>query len=387
MEGCNNPHRMEDENEAVDEYGSDYMGDEADRAHLMSMPEIDREEILNERAERRQYLLERREVKRKLRGNTGSGRSIIVLPYNTCQESTRVKQESDSIRKLKVLRDQKTRLDAKRKRSPETHDAVEPVSAVTKPLTMPKMKLKRPSYPKITSFLAAQIPRSELMKWAYYPFFNKFITGGFVRVFLSKKPGTGDLVYRAVKVEGYSEVRPYTLEGNIFNISLKCSQGSAVKDFRLDVVSNAAITEKEYDRYVISLAQDGMPLVTEEDIDAKVNDYIEAAEYVLTDDDVNKLIEKKRELRDKGRRFGANAGIDLSAQEKTTGAFGHSKGNLSDDASRIDETTQRERLRAINEPHISVLELNEVLRKRTLMGKSNSFEDLMAEDDVEIEVL
>ncbi|RKP37699.1 hypothetical protein BJ085DRAFT_27687 [Dimargaris cristalligena] len=51
----------------LDGYGPDLMGDEADRRHLLSLPEVERERILHERAERQQELQERAEVRRKLR--------------------------------------------------------------------------------------------------------------------------------------------------------------------------------------------------------------------------------------------------------------------------------------------------------------------------------
>lgn len=55
------------EADEVMQWGADFLGDASDRAALAKMSEVEREVELAERAERKQAILERLEVRRKLR--------------------------------------------------------------------------------------------------------------------------------------------------------------------------------------------------------------------------------------------------------------------------------------------------------------------------------
>ena len=60
-----------DGDEFNDGFDEDLYGDEEDRRHLDSLPELEREEILYQRTEKRRELEERREAKRKASGQVG----------------------------------------------------------------------------------------------------------------------------------------------------------------------------------------------------------------------------------------------------------------------------------------------------------------------------
>ncbi|ORX68781.1 hypothetical protein DL89DRAFT_183893 [Linderina pennispora] len=61
-----------DDEQPLDEWGPDLMGDQKDRKWLASLNEVERERILAERQEKRDLLEEQRELKMKLKaGNRG----------------------------------------------------------------------------------------------------------------------------------------------------------------------------------------------------------------------------------------------------------------------------------------------------------------------------
>jgi len=63
--------------EEVESYGPDLIKDEEDRKRLANLPALEREMILSERANKKQILMERLEVKRKLKeGKKNKGNTL-----------------------------------------------------------------------------------------------------------------------------------------------------------------------------------------------------------------------------------------------------------------------------------------------------------------------
>ncbi|RKP06705.1 hypothetical protein THASP1DRAFT_4002, partial [Thamnocephalis sphaerospora] len=119
----------------------------------------------------------------------------------------------------------------------------------------------------------ARITRDMLEKWAHAPFFEQAVTGAFARIGIGQGPD-GQMVYRICCVQGVEEYpRPYQFGNTTTNLALRCSHGKAIKLFRMDIVSNGAFTQREYDRYMGTLHHERQNIATSTDVQRKRDDF------------------------------------------------------------------------------------------------------------------
>ncbi|RKP27845.1 hypothetical protein SYNPS1DRAFT_20739 [Syncephalis pseudoplumigaleata] len=260
----------------VDDYGPDLMGDEEDRRRLASMTEFEREQVLHERAERRQQLIERLEIKRKLRtserrhGAGGSGdkrRSARVVPAND--------EQARGLSELRRRREEKQARGWGDKGYDEGGDD--------------DYERQHRSYSddEDGDYYGG---RSGSKKWAHTPFFEQAVTGAFIRVSIGPGPD-GNMVYQ---VE--SQAKSYMVGATTTNLVLQCSHGKAAKLFKMDTVSNGPCTQREFDRYMGTLKHEELKLISWADIDRKQKDLAFARNYVLNDREVEEMVRVKQSL-------------------------------------------------------------------------------------------
>ncbi|KAJ1969175.1 RNA polymerase-associated protein rtf1 [Dimargaris xerosporica] len=306
----------------VDEYGPDLMGNEKDRQWLLSLPEIERESILSERSERRQYLLERLEIKRKLK----EGQQQLQGTEADKRRSARATKGTSAAIKSRGLSELKRRrerqLDARRSRRESQpgsdlsaeedelmsladqeaeYTSASDFSDHEKPdreLRRRKAFGKRVEDTSPPATLAQlnkiRVTRNQLEKWIYSPFFAQTITGCYVRVGLGYDKERTQ-VYRIAEVVDVVEVpRTYLVNNSLTDKRLVLRHGRAKREFRMDIISNKPFTEREHERLVHALRTDRMPLVSTRHVEQKEKDLEAAHSYVLTDKEVEEIIERRK---------------------------------------------------------------------------------------------
>lgn len=117
-EGAKVEDEGEDSSGPVDEYDEDLYGNSQDRAYLNSLSQLEREQVLHDRAERRQQLLERREVRRMIR----EGERASQHKQRRSSERVPARSEARAKGREKLRRLRESRESAK-KGLPSDHDS------------------------------------------------------------------------------------------------------------------------------------------------------------------------------------------------------------------------------------------------------------------------
>ncbi|KAI8848037.1 hypothetical protein BC829DRAFT_394915 [Chytridium lagenaria] len=239
----------DDDVKEVKAWGDDLMGDEEDRRRLYAMNDLDRERALADRAEKRQKILDRIELKKKLKGTSSQKKNDTSDRRTSSRKST--KKTSKSLRDLKRQRDEKSSRRPDRDSDNDRNKGYyssqsenEEEGEVDSPgATAMDWKSESKEKATLEQIQSITISRNELEKWAYAKFFKETIQGCFLRVGLGvnqeKKP-----IYRVTQINDVVEYhRNYQLGKITTRKALSLSHGKARKVFLMDVVSNQPITE------------------------------------------------------------------------------------------------------------------------------------------------
>lgn len=281
--------------EEVESYGPDLIKDEEDRKRLDELPEREREIIIAERAEKKQILMERLEVKRKLKeGNKNKGFRSSSRHSTRQYEKTEKEKKSDSLSDLKrkrekkrsKLRDNESNEENRRNRSSwndseseEEEDEKETKENIT-----------------LEELNSARISRDELEKWCYAPFFSSTITGCFARLgigFDSNK----NYVYRITQILDVTDYhKTYKINKTIIKKALILGHGKAKKRFGMDIISNGPFTEQEYNRYMAVMRNEQQPLPTSDFIKERVKKIQEARDHKFTSQEISEMVKEKKQL-------------------------------------------------------------------------------------------
>ncbi|KAJ1910933.1 RNA polymerase-associated protein rtf1 [Tieghemiomyces parasiticus] len=329
-------HMDVDNADDVDGFGPDLMGDEADRRRLMAMPEIEREHILSERAERRQKLQERAEVRRKLRESQHhhrpgadddedeedggrarrSGRSAALTsrgleksrglselkrrreehghrrrraasPTYSDQSSDGYGARTDRTRRRGSYSDSYDSSDGSeresRSRTRRHREDIAGVDAEAIPATLEELN-------------SILLTRRRLERWVHSPFFDTTVVGCVVRLGLGQDKDRRP-VYRACEVTAVGTVdRPYQIETAFTDKRLILQHGDSVRAFPMSNISNAPLTPQEYERLVSTLRTQDRPPITADQVARKRQDLDAAERYVLTDQEVQSMIQLRQRL-------------------------------------------------------------------------------------------
>ncbi|KAI8059854.1 hypothetical protein BC940DRAFT_323675 [Gongronella butleri] len=333
--------------EEIDEYGPDLYKDEEDRRRLLAMPEVERERILSERSEERQRYLERLEVRKLLKG--GRNRD------DSARRSTRAKGTgtSKALTELTRRREEKKTSRSKRHReyspSPERRsrrrssydDFEESDDWASADEEQARAKKRLPSLDELHK---AGFTRHMIEQWLYTPFFENTIAGSFVRLYIGTNPkSNNEAVYRLCEVVGIEPWhKMYKISSGVMcNRGIRVKHGKSEKVFPMDIISNSAVTQDEYDRYLKTLDVERVRAPTVEQVDAKSAEISKAKEYVLNDQEVAAMVARKKEV------TGASANVAMERAELLA-RLAHAQAH--GDADQVHKVSSRlNELDAINE--------------------------------------
>ncbi|ORY02879.1 plus-3-domain-containing protein [Basidiobolus meristosporus CBS 931.73] len=280
--------------EAVDEYGPDLYKDSEDRRRLSAMTEMEREGILTERAEKRQYLLERLEVKKKLKAGQRRDDPTRRSSRATARESEKTKGLSE----LRRRREEKSTR-PKRSSSPRRSKRRSPSysgRSESEEDSDHDVHQKEKRYAKLEDLNSVRVGRDILEKWLHTPFFERTIIGCFVRIGLGVDENK-NLVYRICQIEDVTKYhRPYRLGNTMTDRALLLKHGKAEKVFLMDIVSNGSFTMHEFKRLEATLHAEHLKMPTLDHVEEKKEDLEKAHSYVLSDAEINEMIQKKMQF-------------------------------------------------------------------------------------------
>ncbi|OJD11228.1 hypothetical protein AJ78_07966 [Emergomyces pasteurianus Ep9510] len=308
-----------------------------DKAEVMALPEIKREELLSERAQqvdrhnqdlalRRLVASREREEARaaeKKKRKAGATDLEESQRKSSRQKTTlggrKVGETSDAIEAYKRQREQKGKRDEQRRRdassrrkdrasgSPDGGFSDRDANAESDVEWDEGPRRRSPSVPRddppaeLRDIERARVGRSNFAQVCFYPGFESAIANCYVRVVIGVNKETQQNEYRLCSIKRFVEGKPYAMEapnGRSFVTTQYAvlAHGKAEREFPFITCSDSPITEAEFNRYRQTMAVEDCKMATKSMVATKVAD-------------INRLINHqftKEELEEKLRRQGTN---------------------------------------------------------------------------------
>lgn len=277
--------------------------DQQEGEELEGLNEFEREQVLAERAEKRQQLLEKIEIKKRLQAESRR---------KTRKKRTESSNKSKTKKGIQVLKERRSKKrqgirDADSFFEELDEDYNEIADEVFEDEELYRERIKKSihgaSYragsteklpPTLEELSRIRVTRNQLEKWAYAPFFEETIAGCFVRLSLgvdrNKYP-----VYRVaqiIKVVDHDKI--YKVNNLSVKTALRLKHGKAEKDFTMNMISNGSITESEYNRWVSTMKNEKQRFVSITEIDRLHEQLQSALNHTFTDEEINFMVELKK---------------------------------------------------------------------------------------------
>lgn len=283
---------MDDDDEA-DELNDPYpleskYRDEADRAELMAMDEMKREEILYERMQEREKFRERKYLALRAKQSRADKRAA----RGDSSKSLRTSRLSE----LKRQRERRSRRAAGDEVSDDDdHDLEELAGYGSEDDFVPTKSSYDDSSYKIASYeevLKIRTSRDNLSKFLYREEFDSAMVGTLVRLSVGRQGSRG--VYRVARIEEVKRGgKIYTFGGKKCNTYLELSQAHSTHVVEMSFVSDSPFTLDEFKIYEAKLAEYQMKLPTVREVRDKLAELKAMARKELTDEDINKMVQRK----------------------------------------------------------------------------------------------
>ncbi|KAE8143998.1 hypothetical protein BDV38DRAFT_289788 [Aspergillus pseudotamarii] len=311
-----------------------------DKEEIMAMPEIQREQILSERAQqvdrhnqdlalRRLLASREREEARQAKKNKRKA-SMANLEdgqrKSSRQKTTlggrKVGETSDAIEAYKRQREQKGRRDELRRREPASKDhtvrsrdnRVSDEDAEGESDAEWDDRDRSPSLPKddppaeLKDIQRARVGRTNFAQVCFYPGFDDAISGCYARVNIGPNRETGQNEYRLCLIKKFTEGRPYSMEGpNGRSFVTKqyavLAHGKAEREFPFVACSDSPFTEAEFNRYRQTMAVEDCKIATKSTLAEKVVDINRLLNHKFTPEELTEKLRKQGSLDSKSTIF------------------------------------------------------------------------------------
>lgn len=294
---------------------------EAEKAEIMAMREVEREQIIADRIseierQRQNRLLrqmvnnveieERKQVKKKRSADT----ELEDGARRASRPKTGKGNESaiDSLRRARAEK-QRRQEDRERRRdgmSPHGRESREPEESddefgQTRNRSPEKAAAREQPPPELRDFDRVRLGRNEFAQVCSTPGFESAITGCYIRIALGAHPETGIEQYRMALIKGFTTGRPYALNGPqgsfVTDQYVKATHGKAIKEFPFIAASGGQFTENELNRYKVTCHNDGVTLPTKDYLVEKIDDINGLINHKWTNEEIKARLTKRNELR------------------------------------------------------------------------------------------
>ncbi|KAJ6562484.1 hypothetical protein B0H19DRAFT_1144701 [Mycena capillaripes] len=308
--------------------------DEEDRAALLAKTEIEREEILTARLDEVERIRDRKHVD-KLRAQQLAGVAAVEnetkrLPRSTGKDKTKDKT-LNALKAKRKAKDEKKRTRGnspkhahERSSSPMDMDMSESDSEDGQISKLDQEDERLFGKPKPDAAPAVDLPltpdhllkiavtRDMLIKHLASPWFEKIITGGWVRYLIGQEEGKQ--IYRLCQIIGLAPAaKPYKLgEDKTVRQVFELKHGKAERTWQMDRTSNSPWTSDEFKRLVDTCATEKIPLPSRKEVDERFNEMQDLIAKPVTEDDITAMIARKRQLATNG-----GASTPLSVAERS----------------------------------------------------------------------
>lgn len=296
-----------------------------EKARIMNMREIEREQILAERREENERIRQNRML-RQLKVNQekdskkrkASAADLEDASRKPSRARTKAGETSEKMDTLRRAREERTSRreqrerdldrDRRKQRSPSYRDRGRSRSVDSRDSDggdWRRDSRQKSRTPETKEILPAElrdverirVGRSRFAEVCFYPGFEKAITGCYVRINIGPDPKNHQDVYRMAVIKGFTVGRPYALTDStghqmVVDMSVRAAHGKAERDWPFISCSDRGFTEAEWNRYKQVCLSEGLPVPTKQELVSKI-------------DDINRLVRRQwteQELAEKLKR-------------------------------------------------------------------------------------
>ncbi|OJA11412.1 hypothetical protein AZE42_05742 [Rhizopogon vesiculosus] len=305
----------EDESEVKYPLEGKYI-DESDRERLLSMPEIEREDILAGRQEELMRIQDKRKLHEMLQAQSGDSENVSKAAKR--QRTTRgaTKEKSRTLDELKARRKAKDEKKRTKTNSPKRDRSSSPtdmdmssgeeedgqITRYEEEEEKDRKLYSRQPDPadeasSLGDFTKCVLTRDMLAKYCMAPWFEDYVKGGWVRYLVGQdehdKPA-----YRICEVQnlGANLTKPYKINDTMVNQTLELKHGKSLKAFNMDKVSNAPITQREFERLGKVCFADEVKLPSKRVLEKKAAQMSKLITQPVTESDITAMLARKNQL-------------------------------------------------------------------------------------------
>ncbi|XP_033127769.1 RNA polymerase-associated protein RTF1 homolog [Anneissia japonica] len=342
----------DDDEQFNDGYDDNFIGDESDKARLDKMTEMEREQEIFNRAEKREALMTRFEIERKLKHakkekkrqkKEDITKRLLQSQSDRSKERRRTVEEKKDKKAIAI----KSLRDAREKKKKKT----EALLAKKEPLKASEVysdddeddddddkgeeeeeeedkdsnKSSSPSSDEqdvvsssdvedeedekqdepITDKLELgkiRLSRNKMERWVHMPFFSTTVVGCFVRIGIGNHEGRP--VYRVAQITSVVQTaKIYQLGSTKTNKGLKLKYANQERVFRLEFISNQEFTDSEFLKWKEDMEMRRLPLPSVGYVNKKLEDIKNALSYHYKEEDIEQIVTEKERFRRNPRNY------------------------------------------------------------------------------------
>ena len=293
----------------------------SDRSDILGMPEIQREEILAERAQqvlkRQQDMQLRKALAAASTAANKHKRKAAAAELEDGGRRTRPKAEKaktalDDYKRAREMkgtdrgRGADTGRDRRTSRSPSSaagsdRDAEGESEVEWAEPADTRRGGREEAPPELRDFERCRVGRSNFSRVCFYPDFEDAIKGCFARVSIGMDRQTGQNQYRMTQIKSFTQGKPYQMEGSNgknFTIDLYAvvAHGVAEKPWPFSACSDGKFTDQECDRYMGTLKKENMRVPRKTVLEGKLSDIHKLLNIEWTDESLSKKFANQRAM-------------------------------------------------------------------------------------------
>lgn len=238
----------------------------------------------------------------------------------------------------------------------------------------------------VQDFNKIRIGRSFVAKYCFYPGFNELIQGCYGRVNVGVDKRTGNAAYRMVKIEKVFLQKPYNMGKFFTNQYFGVTQGKDRKVFQMNFFSDGPFVEQEFERYLKALDSSNIPKPSPYNIKTKFKEISEFISQPLTEKLTDELVRNRMVLNKK--LSGTNAVLEKTILKDKL-RYAKENGNEHDIAKYSKQLRNFEKRMAMYEKHhendqadIKKLEGLTSKNRKLNMNRIRNAESIKKEEDV-----
>lgn len=300
-----------------------------EKARIMSMREIEREQILAERREENERIRQNRML-RQLKVNQekdskkrkASAADLEDTSRKPSRARTKAGETSEKMDTLRRAREERTSRreqrerdldrDRRKQRSPSYRDRGRSRSIDSRDSgggDWRRDSRQKSRTPETKEILPAElrdverirVGRSRFAEVCFYPGFEKAITGCYVRINIGPDPKNHQDVYRMAVIKGFTVGRPYALTDStghqmVVDVSVRAAHGKAERDWPFISCSDRGFTEAEWNRYKQVCLSEGLTVPTKQELVSKIDDINRLVRRQWTEQELSEKLKRQNTL-------------------------------------------------------------------------------------------